>query len=151
MHVSSYGASNHSLYDDVTEPACDKTEFLQTHTQVINCYYETWVLGSLFCELYGMTGSLFGSVSIWTMTMIAFDRYNVIVKGLSAKPMNINGALLRILGIWLFSLGWTIAPMFGWNRSDNPPKFTIYILFSIHINSRDVTHLVFIATYPRAT
>lgn len=32
------------------------------------------------CELYGMFGSLCGCVSIWTMTMIAFDRYNVIVK-----------------------------------------------------------------------
>lgn len=50
------------------------------------------------------------------MTMIAFDRYNVIVKGIAAKPMTNNGALLRIVGIWLFSLGWTLAPFFGWNR-----------------------------------
>ncbi|XP_018371261.1 PREDICTED: rhodopsin [Trachymyrmex cornetzi] len=83
---------------------------------VINCYYETWVLGPLFCELYGMAGSLFGCGSIWTMTMIAFDRYNVIVKGLSAKPMTIKGALIRIFAIWLFTILWTIAPMFGWNR-----------------------------------
>jgi len=27
-----------------------------------------------------MCGSLFGCTSIWTMTMIALDRYNVIVK-----------------------------------------------------------------------
>lgn len=32
------------------------------------------------CELYAMFGSLFGCASIWTMTMIALDRYNVIVK-----------------------------------------------------------------------
>ncbi|XP_012058876.1 PREDICTED: rhodopsin [Atta cephalotes] len=83
---------------------------------VINCYYETWVLGPLFCELYGMMGSLFGCGSIWTMTMIAFDRYNVIVKGLSAKPMTIKGALIRIFAIWLFTILWTIAPLFGWNR-----------------------------------
>jgi r-opsin len=74
------------------------------------------VLGPFFCELYGMMGSIFGCISIWTMTMIAFDRYNVIVKGLSAKPMSINGALIRILIIWLWSLAWTIAPFFGWNR-----------------------------------
>jgi r-opsin len=36
------------------------------------------------CELYGMCGSLFGCVSIWTMTMIAVDRYNVIVKVMTA-------------------------------------------------------------------
>nr|QWV42692.1 long wavelength sensitive opsin 1 [Epicauta chinensis] len=83
---------------------------------VINCYYETWVFGPLFCEIYGMAGSLFGCGSIWTMTFIALDRYNVIVKGLSAQPLTKKTALLRILIIWAMSLGWTIAPMFGWNR-----------------------------------
>lgn len=73
-------------------------------------------LGPLACELYACAGSLFGCASIWTMTMIAFDRYNVIVKGIAAKPMTNNGALLRILGIWAFSLAWTLAPFFGWNR-----------------------------------
>lgn len=68
------------------------------------------------CELYGMFGSLFGCISIWTMTMIAVDRYNVIVKGLSAKPLTSKGAYLQILGIWAFSTMWTIFPFFGWNR-----------------------------------
>lgn len=90
--------------------------FTMSPPMVINCYYETWVLGPLMCEIYGMFGSLFGCASIWTMTMIAFDRYNVIVKGLSAKPMTNSGALIRILGIWAFSAVWTIMPMFGWNR-----------------------------------
>jgi r-opsin len=30
--------------------------------------------------------------------------------------MNNNGAMLRILLVWVFSLGWTLAPFFGWNR-----------------------------------
>ncbi|KAI8437867.1 hypothetical protein MSG28_012083 [Choristoneura fumiferana] len=83
---------------------------------VINCYNETWVFGPLACELYGCAGSLFGCASIWSMTMIAFDRYNVIVRGIAAKPMTNNGALLRIAFIWLFCLAWTVAPFFGWNR-----------------------------------
>nr|QWV42714.1 long wavelength sensitive opsin [Melinopterus prodromus] len=83
---------------------------------VINCYNETWALGPLFCEIYGMFGSLFGCASIWTMTMIALDRYNVIVKGLSGTPLTKKTALLRILFVWVFAIGWTIAPMFGWNR-----------------------------------
>ncbi|RZB84930.1 rhodopsin 1/6-like [Asbolus verrucosus] len=83
---------------------------------VINCYYETWVLGPLMCELYGMAGSLFGCGSIWTMTFIALDRYNVIVKGLSAQPLTKKTAMLRILLIWMMATGWTIAPLFGWNR-----------------------------------
>jgi len=90
--------------------------FTMSPTMVINCYNETWVLGAFMCELYGMLGSLFGCASIWTMTMIALDRYNVIVKGLSAKPMTNKTAMLRILFIWAFSTMWTIFPLFGWNR-----------------------------------
>lgn len=74
------------------------------------------ISGPFMCELYGMFGSLFGCTSIWTMTMIALDRYNVIVKGLSAKPLTTKGAMLQILGVWAFAVGWTIAPLFGWNR-----------------------------------
>lgn len=32
------------------------------------------------CDIYAMVGSLCGCASIWTMSAIAFDRYNVIVK-----------------------------------------------------------------------
>lgn len=90
--------------------------FTMSPTMVINCYQETWVLGPFMCELYGLFGSLFGCGSIWTMTMIALDRYNVIVKGLSARPMTNKTALLRILFVWAFSTVWTVAPLFGWNR-----------------------------------
>ncbi|KAG4079252.1 hypothetical protein HA402_006975 [Bradysia odoriphaga] len=90
--------------------------FTMAPPMVINCYYETWVLGPLMCEIYGLCGSLFGCASIWSMTMIAFDRYNVIVKGLSGKPLTNGGAMLRILFVWGFSGIWTIFPLFGWNR-----------------------------------
>ncbi|XP_058825727.1 rhodopsin-like [Topomyia yanbarensis] len=90
--------------------------FTMAPPMIINCYYETWVLGPLACTIYGMCGSLFGCISIWTMTMIAFDRYKVIVKGLSAKPMTANGAILQIFSVWFASLAWTSCPLFGWNR-----------------------------------
>lgn len=90
--------------------------FTMSPTMVINCYYETWVLGAFMCELYGLLGSLWGCASIWSMTMIALDRYNVIVKGLSAKPMTNKTAMFRILFIWAFAVLWTVFPVFGWNR-----------------------------------
>nr|BAQ54770.1 opsin, long-wavelength sensitive type [Macromia amphigena] len=83
---------------------------------VINCYYETWVFGPLMCQIYGMCGSLFGCASIWTMVTIAFDRYNVIVKGLSADPMTNKKAMTWIFLVWVHALVWTLMPFFGWNR-----------------------------------
>jgi r-opsin len=90
--------------------------FTMAPPMVINCYYETWTFGPLMCQLYGAAGSLFGCVSIYSMTMIAFDRYNVIVKGLSAKPLTNGAAVLRIFLVWVLSAAWTVAPLFGWNR-----------------------------------
>lgn len=90
--------------------------FTMAPPMIINSYYGTWTFGPLACELYAMAGSLFGCASIWTMVLIAFDRYNVIVKGLSGKPLTSGGAMLRIAGVWVFGLFWTVAPMLGWNR-----------------------------------
>lgn len=90
--------------------------FCMCPPMVFNCIHETWVLGPLFCTLYGMAGSLFGCVSIWTMTLIAFDRYNVIVHGLAAKPMSFTAARIQIFLIWASSMAWTAFPLFGWNR-----------------------------------
>ncbi|CAK9794743.1 unnamed protein product [Anthophora plagiata] len=83
---------------------------------VICCFHETWVLGPLMCDIYAMVGSLCGCASIWTMTAIALDRYNVIVKGMSGTPLTIKRAIFQILGIWSFGLIWTILPLVGWNR-----------------------------------
>nr|BAQ54866.1 opsin, long-wavelength sensitive type [Anax parthenope] len=89
---------------------------VQCPFMLVNCFEETWVFGPLMCQLYAFFGSLFGCTSIWTMVLISFDRYNVIVKGLAAKPLTIKKALLEIIFVWTHALLWTLPPMFGWNR-----------------------------------
>jgi len=83
---------------------------------VVCSYYKTWVFGRFACEMYGFIGSLCGTASIFTMVFITEDRYNVIVKGLSAKPLTNGGAMFRILIIWAKATFWTLPPFFGWNR-----------------------------------
>jgi len=83
---------------------------------VINCYYHTWAFSPVSCQLYGFIGSMFGCISIWTMIFITADRYNVIVKGMSAAPLSKNGALARIGAAWGTSFLWGIMPFFGWNK-----------------------------------
>lgn len=88
----------------------------QSPMMVINLFHETWVLGPFMCEIYAICGSMFGAGSIWSMCMIAFDRYNVIVKGISGRPMTIKLAILKILFIWTMAAFWTVMPLIGWNR-----------------------------------
>lgn len=72
--------------------------------------------------------------------MIAFDRYNVIVKGISGKPLTNGKALIEILCVWLFSLAWCLAPFFGW--VNDYPQTTNYIFTNSLINYfyRDVMY-----------
>ncbi|XP_058789766.1 rhodopsin-like [Phymastichus coffea] len=83
---------------------------------VINCWLETWALGPLMCDFYALIGSLCGGASIWTMTAIAYDRYNVIVKGMNATPLTICRAITQVIVIWTHGLLWALFPLFGWNR-----------------------------------
>ena len=83
---------------------------------VICCYYRTWAFSRFSCQLYAFIGSICGLASISTMVFITEDRYNVIVKGISGKPLSSGGAFLRILVIWVFAAFWTLPPFFGWNR-----------------------------------
>ncbi|XP_043863291.1 opsin Rh2 isoform X1 [Drosophila mojavensis] len=87
----------------------------QSPVMLVNFYYETWVLGPLWCDIYAVCGSMFGCVSIWSMCMIAFDRYNVIVKGINGTPMTIKLSIMKILFIWLMATFWTIMPLIGWS------------------------------------
>ncbi|XP_065212622.1 rhodopsin-like [Planococcus citri] len=90
--------------------------FYMVPVMVYNSTQGTWNLGPLACSLYGVIGSMFGNCSIWTMVMIAIDRYNVIVKGISGPKLSIKSVCIIMFIIWVHGLIWTLAPVFGWNR-----------------------------------
>jgi len=82
---------------------------------LVNCYYQTWSFSEFSCQMYAFLGSLFGGASIWSMVFITLDRYNVIVRGISGKPLTSGGALGRIAYVWLGALFWCIPPFFKIN------------------------------------
>ncbi|ROT66596.1 rhodopsin [Penaeus vannamei] len=43
------------------------------------------------------------------MVFITADRYNVIVKGVSAEPLTSGGSMMRIAGTWAASLAWCLS------------------------------------------
>nr|XP_034993740.1 melanopsin isoform X1 [Zootoca vivipara] len=75
-----------------------------------------WIFGEKGCELYAFCGALFGIASMITLTVIALDRYFVITRPLaSIGVMSKKKALLILLGVWLYSLAWSLPPFFGWS------------------------------------
>jgi len=59
-----------------------------------------WIFGKTACTLYGLAGGITGLCSLWTLVFIGYDRNNVIVNGLKARPFTISKAALAILFCW---------------------------------------------------
>uniref|UniRef100_A0A8D2JIB4 Opsin 4 n=1 Tax=Varanus komodoensis TaxID=61221 RepID=A0A8D2JIB4_VARKO len=96
------------------------SDFLMSVTQCplffINSLNKRWIFGEKGCELYAFCGALFGIASMITLTVIALDRYFVITRPLaSIGVMSKKKALLILLGVWLYSLAWSLPPFFGWS------------------------------------
>ncbi|XP_017290986.1 melanopsin-A [Kryptolebias marmoratus] len=78
--------------------------------------HKKWIFGEKGCELYAFCGALFGICSMITLTVIAIDRYVVITRPLaSIGVLSRKRALLILMAVWVYSLGWSLPPFFGWS------------------------------------
>ncbi|CAI9597513.1 unnamed protein product [Staurois parvus] len=78
--------------------------------------HKRWIFGEKGCELYAFCGALFGITSMITLMVIAVDRYFVITRPLaSIGVMSKKRAVLILLGVWIYSLAWSLPPFFGWS------------------------------------
>ncbi|KAI1887080.1 hypothetical protein AGOR_G00202440 [Albula goreensis] len=96
------------------------TDFLMCITQTpiffITSMHKRWIFGEKGCELYAFCGALFGICSMITLTVIALDRYFVITRPLaSIGVMSRKRALAILAAAWLYSMGWSLPPFFGWS------------------------------------
>lgn len=95
-------------------------DFLMSLTQspvfFVASLHRRWVFGELACELYAFCGALFGITSMMTLTAIAVDRCLAITRPLALLGGAGRGrVLVGMLGVWLYSLGWSLPPFFGWS------------------------------------
>uniref|UniRef100_A0A8D0C2B6 G-protein coupled receptors family 1 profile domain-containing protein n=1 Tax=Salvator merianae TaxID=96440 RepID=A0A8D0C2B6_SALMN len=96
------------------------SDFLMSATQAPICFFNSmhkeWVLGDIGCNLYAFCGALFGITSMMTLLAISVDRYCVITKPLqSIKRSSKKRSCLIIVFVWIYSLGWSVCPLFGWS------------------------------------
>ncbi|XP_067345229.1 melanopsin-A-like isoform X1 [Channa argus] len=96
------------------------TDFLMCLTQTpvffITSMHKRWIFGNKGCELYAFCGALFGICSMMTLMVIAVDRYMVITRPLaSLGVMSSRKALSMVAVAWVYSMGWSLPPFFGWS------------------------------------
>ncbi|XP_023680008.1 opsin-3 isoform X1 [Paramormyrops kingsleyae] len=105
-----------------------------------SCIKGGWVWNSPTCIWDGFSNSLFGVVSIMSLSTLAYERY---IRVVHAKVVDFPWAWKAITQIWLYSLAWTGVPLFGWNQyvlethqlgcsldwSSKDPNDSSYIIF----------------------
>jgi len=81
-------------------------------TVTVNVFMQRyWAWGAFGCKLYGFTGAVCGTASILFMVVIGYDRYNVIVKGMSGQKINAGKAMAIILAVWGYSVAISLPPL----------------------------------------
>ncbi|KAM9425195.1 melanopsin-A-like [Pholidichthys leucotaenia] len=95
-------------------------DFLMCLTQTpiffITSMHKHWIFGKKGCELYAFCGALFGICSMITLMVIAVDRYIVITRPLaSLGVISRKKAFTTVAAAWLYSMGWSLPPFFGWS------------------------------------
>jgi len=108
-----------------------------------------WSFGPLACQIYAATGSAFGMCSICTMAAIAYDRYNVIAKGVQSVRLTTGKSILWILFCWIYAIGWSIPPFFNWGSyiPDGVLDFCSYDYLSGNLSTVTYTFTMFAVNY----
>ena len=82
---------------------------------VINAFAsDIWMWGALACRIYGCLGGIFGTVSIVTLVVIGYDRYNVIVCGFNGVKITYTKAIVVIILVWTYGILGCCPPFWGW-------------------------------------
>nr|XP_005496404.2 vertebrate ancient opsin [Zonotrichia albicollis] len=78
-------------------------------------------MGYWTCVLEGFAVTFFGIAALWSLALLAFERYIVICRPLRNARLRGRHAALGIVFVWSFSFIWTIPPTVGWS-SYTPSK-----------------------------
>jgi r-opsin len=79
-------------------------------------YSSTWMYGAMGCKVYAWVGAIFGTVSIGSMLIIGYDRYNVIVKGFNGTKITTGMAFGMIGATWVYAFAVCTPPFVGWGN-----------------------------------
>nr|QCB20250.1 short-wavelength sensitive opsin [Pterapogon cf. mirifica ML-2019] len=75
-----------------------------------------FIFGPLVCKIEGFLVTLGGMVSLWSLAVIAFERWLVICKPLGNFIFKADHALGCCVFTWIIALAASAPPLFGWSR-----------------------------------
>ncbi|XP_020374117.2 opsin-3-like [Rhincodon typus] len=102
---------------------------------------QRWLIGEMGCIWYGFANTVFGTVSLISLTILSYDRYITITGATEADKTNYSKAFAWISFSWIYSLIWTLPPLFGWSQyGPEGPGTTC----SVNWHSKDTANVSYI-------
>nr|WBO25980.1 short-wavelength sensitive opsin [Chromis weberi] len=74
------------------------------------------ILGPISCKVEGFTATLGGMVSLWSLAVIAVERWLVVCKPIGNFSFQPNHAIGLCALTWVFGLTAAVPPLVGWSR-----------------------------------
>lgn len=87
---------------------CIKEDILTWTIRLLHQYLEVCLYTVNLCPSPGI-------VALWSLAVLAFERYFVICRPLGNIRLRGKHAALGLLFVWTFSFIWTIPPVLGWS------------------------------------
>ncbi|XP_068459552.1 parietopsin [Clinocottus analis] len=81
----------------------------------ITNYQGSYFIGHTACVFQGFAVNYFGLVSLCTLTLLAYERYNVVCLPRNGLKLSMRRSINGLLFVWIFCLFWAVAPLFGWS------------------------------------
>nr|AJD38901.1 short-wavelength sensitive opsin 2B [Choerodon fasciatus]AMB42895.1 Short wavelength sensitive 2B [Choerodon fasciatus] len=75
-----------------------------------------FIAGPTACKIEGFAATLGGMVSLWSLAVIAFERWLVVCKPLGNFAFKSHHAIAGCALTWIFALLAAAPPLFGWSR-----------------------------------
>ncbi|CAG09827.1 unnamed protein product, partial [Tetraodon nigroviridis] len=74
-----------------------------------------WLIGEGGCMWYGFANSLFGIVSLVSLSVLSYERCTVVLQPSQVDVSDFRKARFCVGGSWLYALLWTSPPLLGWS------------------------------------
>ncbi|XP_063329886.1 green-sensitive opsin-like isoform X2 [Pelmatolapia mariae] len=87
--------------------------FTITITSAVNGYF---ILGPTFCAIEGFMATLGGEVALWSLVVLAVERYIVVCKPMGSFKFSGAHAGAGVFFTWVMAMACAAPPLFGWSR-----------------------------------
>nr|QJT41761.1 short wavelength opsin 2 [Piabucina panamensis] len=85
-------------------------------TTFISFYYRYFIFGPLICKIEGFVANIAGMVSLWSLAVVAIERWLVVCKPMANFTFKETHAIIGCVFTWFFASCSALPPMLGWSR-----------------------------------